>query len=112
MFLKEHLEFDNLTFLTPTCPGLWSNVKTDIHNRILHTSQVTRKTCVTRHIAIFFIRWPHFAGPWPSPVLSISPVLAWYLRSPLSWALAEFGFADVFGLILAVDKAKKVSFDL
>ena len=46
------------------------------------------------------------------PDSSISPVLSWYLRSPLSWALAEFGFADVLGLILAVDKAKRVSFDL
>ena len=72
------------------------------------TFQMTHKTCVTRYSCYIFMWWPHLTWPWPWPVLSISLLLTWHLRHPISSILTGFELAAISGLVFAVDKVDTI----
>ena len=107
MFLEENIGFRYMTFsdLNLTLGQLWKWVSPSNF-----TSQITHKSCVTRHSCYIFIWRPHLTWPCPWPVLSL--LFTWQLRHPFSSVFAEFALAAVSGLVSAADKAKRVSFDI
>ena len=102
--LKENLWFSKFDLFRPeldlTLGQMWKWVSPSNS-----TSQMTHKSCVTRHSCYVFMRWPHLTRSWP--VLSISLLLAWHLCHSFSSIFAEFVRAAVSCLVLAAVLANK-----
>ena len=102
--LKENLWFSKFDLFRPelnlTLGQMWKWVSPSNS-----TSQMTYKSCVTRHSCYVFMRWPHLTRSWP--VLSISLLLAWHLCHSFSSIFAEFVRAAVSCLVLAAVLANK-----